>query len=277
MMLHAENIDIILPLIARVAVEGRHDCAAWTAARPAFCEAEKLQCYVDLAKAACCPIYIVHNTCRESLAVIRRAKAEAVDIVAETCPQYLTFTKDTFQDYPPMANVNPPLRDKADNEALWGAIAYGTIDTVATDHAPWTKQQKGNDIMKAPMGMGNVLSTWLPAMITYGVNQGRISLEKMVEVCCYNPAKYMGVAPKKGTISIGSDADIAIVDLNKKMVPKATELYSGTDLNAYEILGAELAGWPVLTMVRGQIIMEEGKIVGKKGTGKYIPVKLQGT
>ena len=276
LMLHCENIDIILPLIGRIAAEGRRDCAAWTAARPAFCEAEKLQCYVTLAKAAECPIYIVHNTCRESLDVVRRAKCEGVDIVAETCPQYLTLTKDSFPDYPPIANVNPPLREKEDNEALWQALNDGTIDTVATDHAPWAKAHKGDNIMQAPMGQGNVLSTWLPAMITYGVNQGKITLEKMVEVCCYNPAKYMGILPKKGIISVGSDADIAIVDMKKKMVPKATELYSATELNAYDILGVELQGWPVLTMVRGNIVMEDGKVIGKKGTGKYIPVKLHG-
>jgi dihydroorotase (multifunctional complex type) len=276
LMLHAENIDIILPLIGRVAAEGRRDSAAWTAARPAFCEAEKLQCYVELAKAAKCPIYIVHNTCREALDVVRRAKSEGVDIVAETCPQYLSLTKDSFQNYPPMANVNPPLREAEDNEALWQGINDGTVETVATDHAPWTRAQKGDNIMQAPMGLGNVLSTWMPAMITYGVKSGRITLEKMVEICCSNPAKYMGLLPKKGIISVGSDADIAIIDMKRKMVPKATELFSATELNAYEVLGVELEGWPILTMVRGNVVMEDGKIVGQKGIGNYIPIKLDG-
>jgi dihydroorotase (multifunctional complex type) len=276
LMLHAENVDIILDLIDRVAAEGRKDCAAWTAARPAFCEAEKLQCYVALAKATKCPIHIVHTTCREALEIIKRAKYEGVDITAETCPQYLTFTKDSFNNYPPLANVNPPLREKEDNEALWLAINDGTIDTVATDHCTWTKAQKGDNIMLAPMGVCNVLSTWLPAMITYGVYPGKITLEKMVEVCCYNPARMMGISPKKGMISIGSDSDIVIIDINKKMAPKAVDLYSFSDINAYEVLGVELWGWPVLTMVRGNIVMEDGKVIGKKGTGKYIPVKLYG-
>ena len=274
LMLHAENIDIILDLIDRVIAEGRRDCAAWTAARPSFCESEKLQCYVELAKAAGCPIYIVHNTCREALGVIRRAKYEGVDIVAETCPQYLTFTKDSFPNYPPIANVNPPLREKEDNEALWQGIRDGTIDIVATDHAPWNKVQKGDYIMMAPMGVGNVFSTWMPAMITYGVIPGKITLEKMVEVCCYNPAKYMGILPQKGAIGVGTDADIAIIDMEKKMMPRAEELYSNSDLNAYEVLGVELQGWPILTMVRGNIVMEDGKAVSGKGVGKYIPVKL---
>jgi dihydropyrimidinase len=171
--------------------------------------------------------------------------------------------------------VNPPLREKEDNEALWQGINDGTIETVATDHAPWTRAQKGDNIMQAPMGMGNVFSTWLPAMITYGVNQRKITLEKMVEVCCTNPAKYMGILPKKGIISVGSDADLAIVDMKKKMIPKGADLYSGTELNAYEVADIELQGWPILTMVRGNIVMEKGEILGKRGTGEYIPVKLE--
>lgn len=273
-LLHCENIDIIVNLIEEVIKEGRRDCAAWTAARPAFCEAEKIQCYTALAKATNCPIYIVHNTCREALEAIRRAKSENINIVAETCPQYLTLTKDSFKNYPVIANVNPPLREKEDNEALWQAIRDGTIDTVGTDHAPVTKAQKRDDIMMAPMGLGNILATWMPAMLSYGVNQNKITLEKMVEVCCYNPAKYMGILPKKGTISIGSDADIVIVDIEKKMIPKAENLYSGSDINVYDILEVELQGWPVLTMLRGNILMENGEVIGEKSSGKYIPVKL---
>lgn len=274
-LLHAENIDIILLLIERETAKGRKDSAAWTAARPAWCEAEKLQTYCYISKATNCPILIVHNTSKEAVEVIRRAKAEGVDIVGETCPQYLTHTKDDFANYPPICNVNPPMRDKEDNEALWEGIRDGTIETIGSDHAPWRKVDKGNDIMRSVMGVGNVQSTMLPAVITYGVKKGKITLEKMVEVCCYNPAKYMGLLPQKGTISIGSDADIVILDMEKKRVPKTADLYSISDLNIYEIAGTALQGWPAMVMIRGNVVAEDGKVVAKPGYGKYLPRKKQ--
>jgi len=167
------------------------------------------------------------------------------------------------------------MRDKEDNEALWEGISDGTIETIGSDHAPWRKVDKGDDIMASVMGVGNVQSTLLPAVITFGVNTGKITLEKMVEVCCYNPAKYMGLLPQKGTISVGADADIVIIDMEKKKVPKTADLYSVTDLNIYEIAGNELTGWPVMTILRGEVIMEDGKVLAKPGYGKYIPRKKQ--
>jgi dihydroorotase-like cyclic amidohydrolase len=246
-LLHAENIDIILHMIDMVKAEGRTDSAAWTAARPAWCEAEKLQTYCYMSKATGCPILIVHNTCKEAVEVIRRARAKGVDVVGETCPQYLTHTKDDFAQYPPIANVNPPFRDKEDNEALWDGIRDGTIETIGSDHAPWRSVDKGDNIMTSVMGVGNVQSTLLPAVITYGVLQGQIS--------------------------IGSDADIVILDMDKKIVPKTADMYSISDLNIYEITGAELQGWPAMVMIRGNVVAEDGKVIAKPGYGKYIPRK----
>ncbi len=272
-LLHAENIDIILEILERVKAEGRTDSAAWTEARPAWCEAEKLQTYCYISKATGCPILIVHNTCKEAVEVIRRAKYEGVDIVGETCPQYLTHTKYDFANYPQICNVNPPMRDKEDNEALWEGIRDGTIETIGSDHAPWRKVDKGDNIMTSVMGVGNVQSTMLPAVITYGVLPGKITMERMVEVCCYNPAKYMGLLPQKGMISIGSDADIVILDMDKKVVPKTADMYSISDLNIYEIAGAALQGWPAMVMIRGNVVAEDGKVIAKPGYGKYIPRK----
>jgi dihydroorotase-like cyclic amidohydrolase len=271
---HCENIDIITFLKEKIIKEDRKDSAAWTASRPAWTEAEKMKCYIEIAKGTKCPIGIVHIAIGDGPGIIASAKAEGVDVVGETCPQYLTFTKDTFKDWPPFANMNPPLREKEDNEKLWEGIQKGWIETVGSDHGPWTKDQKGDNIMTARPGVGDVLSTWMPVMLSEGVNKGRITLEKMVEVCCYNPAKYLGILPQKGLISVGSDADIVIVDLNKKQVPNAKELHSASGYNVYEFLDWELKGWPILTMVRGNVVMEDGKVIGKKGSGVYIKRKL---
>ncbi len=273
---HCENIDVITFLKPRVIEQGRKDSAAWGAFRPAWTEVEKMKCYIELAKGANAPIGAVHVTIGEGPEIIARAKAEGVDIVGETCPQYLVCTKDTFKDRPPIANMNPPLRDKEDNEKLWEGLRKGWLETVGSDHGPWTPEQKGDNIMQARPGIGDVLSTWMPIMLSEGVNKGRITLEKMVEVCCYNPAKYLGILPQKGQISVGSDADITIIDLNKKQVPTndPEKIYSAAAYNVYGFLGWEFKGWPILTMVRGNVVMEDGKVIGKDGTGKYIKRKL---
>lgn len=271
---HCENADIITFLKQRVIDEGRTDSGAWTAFRPTWTEVEKIKCYIEIAKGAKCPIGAVHIATGEGPAIIAEAKAEGVDIVGETCPQYLTFTKETFKDWPPFANVNPPLRDKEDNEKLWEGLRKGWLETVGSDHGPWTKEQKGDNIMKARPGIGDVLSTWMPVMLSEGVNKGRITLEKMVEVCCYNPAKYLGILPQKGIISVGSDADITIIDLEKKKIPDAKEMHSSSGYNVYDFLKWELKGWPILTMVRGNVVMEDSKVIGKAGTGQYIKRKL---
>lgn len=271
---HCENIDVITFLKSRIIEQGRKDSAAWTASRPAWTEVEKMKTYIEIAKGAKAPIGIVHISIGEGPEIIAKAKAEGVDVVGETCPQYLTFTKDTFKDWPPFANMNPPLREKEDIEKLWDGIRKGWIETVGSDHGPWTKEQKGDNIMTARPGVGDVLSTWMPVMLSEGVNKGRITLEKMVEICCYNPAKYLGILPQKGIISVGSDADITIIDLEKKQVPNGKEMHSAAGYNVYDFLKWELKGWPVLTMVRGNVVMEDGKVIGKEGTGKYIKRRL---
>ncbi len=273
-LLHGENVDVIQLFQERITKEGRKDCAAWTASRPSFCETEKMRCYIELAKAAKCPIGFVHMSLGEDVDIISRAKSEGVDVYGETCPQYLVFTKDSFKAFPSIANVNPPLQEKEDIERLWQGIRDGWVECVATDHSAYTKDQKGNDIMRSYPGVGSTLPTWMPVMLSEGVNKGRITLEKMVEVCCYNPAKYLGILPQKGILNIGSDADIVIVDLKKRAIPKPEDMYSVADFDAYEVLGIELQGWPILTMLRGNIIMENGRVIGKEGAGKYIKRKL---
>ena len=146
-MLHAENIDILIMIIERVIAEGRKDCAAWSDARPAWGEVDMIQTYMLLSKVTKCPIFIVHNTCKGSVDVIKKAKDEGIDVLAETCPQYLTMHKNSLPMYPPGANANPPLREEEDMEALWKGLRDGVIDTVGSDHAPWTKGDKGDNII----------------------------------------------------------------------------------------------------------------------------------
>jgi D-hydantoinase len=271
-MVHAENAEIALMLKERLQKEGRSDFPAWNDSRPKFCEEECMQRALLLAKVAKCPLYIVHMTIGEGVDIIARAKADGIDVVAETCPQYLTHTSEDpaplFQENPALGCVNPPLRDKDSVKKLWQGIRDGWIECIGSDHAPFTLEMKGHDIWKTLPGLGNLTEMILPVMLSEGVNRGRISLEKVVEVCCYNPARVFGLAPRKGAISVGSDADLVIVDLEKRVTVTPEMLHSVADWTIYD--GWKFKGWPVMTVVRGNVVVKEGEMVGEPGTGRYI-------
>lgn len=271
-MVHAENIDIALWLRKGIEASGRQDAKAWFDTRPNFVEEECIHRAIFLAKVAGCPLYIVHNTIGESVDIIARAKAEGVKVVMESCPQYLTHNNDelvpVIRDNPVFANVNPPLRGKWDNERLWEGIKNGVVDTMGSDHVCVTRELKGKDMWKAPMGLGNCTQLILPVLLSEGVNKGRIPLEKVVEVTSYNAARVFGLYPQKGTIAVGSDADLVIVDMDKKVKFSHTMSSSLCDWNIYE--DWDFKGFPVATLVRGEVVAQDGKLVGKPGHGRYV-------
>lgn len=272
--IHPENMEIAVLLRERLTKQGRKDFPAWNESRPWFCEVEDLMRKVFWSKVLNCPLYFEHLSAGEGVEVAIKAKEEGVNVIFETCPQYLTHTSDDvadiFKERPALGHVNPPLRlrSRRDNERLWQGIRNGWIDTIGSDHASYTVADKGDDIMTAPPGLGGLSEMILPVMFSEGVNKGRISLEKLVEVCCFNPAKVWGVYPQKGTINVGSDADIVVVDPDKKVKVSWKSLHSLCDWSIYE--GWEFQGWPVLTLLRGEIIVQDGKVVAKPGTGKYL-------
>lgn len=268
--IHAESIEVFFRIEDKYREQGREP-STYTEVRPNFIEAGAMQGVIVLAKETGCPLFIVHMSIKEGPLIIARAKLEGVDIVAETCPQYLVLNTDNTDKF--VSKVNPPIRHKEDNEALWQAIKDEVIDFVGTDHSPVSRPQRGTDFWRAPVGMAGV-ETWLPIMLSEGVNKGRITLKRLVEVCCYNPAEKYGLTPRKGMIAVGSDADLVIVDLYKKAKVNGKDLYTQAgDFSCYD--GWELKGWPILTMIRGKVVMEEGKVVGRPGFGKFIPTKLK--
>lgn len=272
-LVHAENIDIALALGKKLRQEGRRDAVAWNDSRPPFCEEESVSRCIYLAGVAGCPLYIVHLTIAQGVEIAATARASGAKLVVETCPQYLTHNSEEpvpmMVENAALANVNPPLRDKKSNLRLWQGIKEGVIDCLGSDHAPIKLEKKGKDIWEAPMGLGNLTEMILPVMLSEGVNKRRLSLEKVVEVCCQNPARVFGLYPRKGAIAAGSDADLVIIDLDKKVRLSMGQLHSLSDWSIYD--GWEFKGWPVLTMRRGQVIVEEGEVIGKRGTGKYLP------
>ena len=260
---HCENIEIFFKLKEKYQELGKEP-SSWNEVRPRYCEEEAMRKCIYLASVTGCPLYIVHTTIKEGVELIARAKGEGINVTAETCVQYLTLNTSNTDKV--LCKVNPPVRDKEDNEKLWKGIREGTISVVATDHAPVPKELK-NNLWDAIPGVPGA-ETFLPLMLSEGVNKKRISLEKMVEVCCYNPAKTFGLVPRKGLISVGSDADLVIIDLNREAEVNEASLYSASQFSPFA--GWRLKGWPTLVMLRGKVVSGDRKITVDSGSGKYI-------
>ena len=261
---HCENVEIFLQT-KNDFLDNNTKPSSWNEARPRICEEESMQKCLYLASKTDCPIYVVHMTIKEGPEMIAKARASGVDVTAETCVQYLTQNVDNVD--PVLSKVNPPIREPEDNEALWEALRNGNVNVVATDHAPVLKSMK-QDIWSATVGMPGA-ETFLPLMLSEGVNKGRISLERLVDVCCYRPACLFGLAPKKGLLNVGSDADLAIIDLSKEDTVPENPVYSNSDFST--VSGKTIKGWPILTMLRGETIAANGKTTGRKGGGRYVP------
>lgn len=266
---HAENIEIILSLIKKYKGQGKDGLRIWSDCRPNLSEWESVHRAITLAGEAGCPLYVAHLTTRESVREVMSLRSRYRNLFTETCPHYLLLTKDA-----PLGNiakVNPPLRGSKDIDALWKGIADGTIDTIGSDHCPFLKEDKEGRIWDASAGFPGS-ATMLAAILSEGVNKKRISLEKVAEVMSYNPAKIFNLFPRKGTIQVGSDADLCIVDLALSKKVRHEDLLSCSDFSVFDDL--TLTGWPVMTMVRGKMVMRDGEIVGSPGHGRFIESEI---
>lgn len=263
-LVHCENVEIAYRLQKELEAEGRSDLAAYSEARPDFCEAENVHRILYFGELTDCWVYIVHVSTKEGLKEITRHKERRGKFYAETCTHYLTHTKDS--PIGTLGKVNPPLRTEVDIEALWQGLADGKIDTVGSDHCHLRRAQKKDIWAGIPGFQGS--SMILPVLLSEGVNRGRIPIERVVEVSSYNTARIFGLYPKKGTIQVGSDADFAIVDLNLEKEVRPELLRSASDFSIWD--GWKLKGWPTHTIVRGDVVMEDGNIVGKKGWGRFL-------
>jgi dihydroorotase-like cyclic amidohydrolase len=213
-----------------------------------------------------CPVYIVHVSSKETIDVIRYLRQRGAKIYAETCPHYLTLTKNTPMGV--LARMAPPLRSETDIECLWQAVADGTFDTIGSDHVPLLRRQKEEDgIWKGVPGVGGI-GAILPLMMTEGVNKRRITIERLVKLISENPARIWGIYPKKGALSSGSDADIIIVDPSQEWVLSADNLKSRSDYSIYE--GRTVKGKVIKTFVRGKLVAEDGTLVAETPLGEYV-------
>ena len=263
---HCEQPDIIACLSRQLKAQGRTDFLAWAESRPAICEAIHAFSLGLISLETGCPVYIVHISAGETVEVIRYLRQRGAKIYAETCPHYLTLTRDTPMGV--LARIAPPLRSETDIECLWQAVADGTIDTIGSDHVPLPRRQKEADgVWGGTPGVGGI-GAMLPLLMTEGVHKGRMTVERLVKLTSENAARIWGIYPKKGALRPGSDADIVIVDPHQEWVLSAANLKSCSDYSIYE--GRAVKGKALKTFVRGKLVAEDGGLVAETALGEYV-------
>jgi len=269
---HATNGDMIDYLVAKHRSEGKLAPLYHYLSQPEITEAEASGRFADMANYTNVPAYIVHMTCEGALNHVRDAARRNQQVFVETCIQYLVLDASLYEkDFDGAKWVmSPPLREKKDQAALWAGINQGTVLVVATDHCPfkWEQKKMGEkDFSKIPNGHP-AIEHRMELLFSEGVNKGKISLNKYVEVSSTNSAKLFGMYPKKGTIGIGSDADLIIFDPKEKHKISVSTHHMNVDYSAYE--GWELTGKCKTTILRGQVAIENGKVRVNKGYGKFV-------
>ena len=278
-MVHAENADCIEWLTKRLEAAGR-TAPRWHAhARPMLVEREATHRAIALSELVDVPILIVHVSGREAIEQIRWARSHGLSIFAETCPQYLFLTAEDLgidDSYLGARCVcSPPPRDKANQEIIWDGLGDGLFTVFSSDHAPFRfedpqgKKIGGKEVpfRHIPNGIPG-LETRLPLLYSEGVLGGRITLQKFVELTATNPAKAYGLHPRKGTIAVGSDADLVLWDERALTVDNA-RLHHAVDYTPYE--GMQLKAWPALTLSRGEVVWDGKEFTGHAGRGKFLP------
>ena len=272
-VVHAEDIIIVRSLQERLILKGEIDIDAHERSRPIFVEEEAISKSIILANAAGCKLHIAHVSSVAGVDIIKRAKNNGRKVTAETCPHYLMLKKSDLERLGPYGKINPPVRGtKKDINGLWMGLLKGSIDCISTDHAPHLIQEKEvgwENIFEAAPGVIGV-QTMLPLMLTE-VNNGLLSLMKLVELTSTNPAKIFNVYPKKGTIQVGSDADLVVIDMEKKGVIRTEDQFSKMPFTPYN--GWQIQGCPMMTMIRGEIVAENGEIKAEPGYGEWIKPK----
>ena len=266
-----ENDSLTNFFINKLKLTDSFNVNSFASVRPGWIEAEAVKRAVSLCSASNGNLNLSPISSREALQSSTSGKEEGLNIFAETFIPYLSLFKEKYtQPDGQFYLTTPPLRSKIDSQSLWNAIEEGLIDIVSSNHRSFNHrdvESNKDDISKIPYGLPGV-EYLLPILFSEGVQKGRISFQSLVSVLCVMSAKIFGLYPRKGAIEIGSDADIVIIDPEKKMILSAETHHMNVDFCPYE--GLEIFGYPITTILRGEIIVDNGKFLGKKGFGKFI-------
>ena len=281
-MIHAENADCIEWLTKRLEAAGQTAPRFHAHSRPMLVEREATHRAIALSELVDVPILIVHVSGREAVEQIRWARAHGLNVFAETCPQYLFLTAedlgidDSYQGA--RCVCSPPPRDRSNQQVIWNGLKDGLFTVFSSDHAPFRydategKKPNGEEVpfRHIPNGIPG-LETRMPLLYSEGVLGGRISIHKFVELTATNPAKTYGLFPRKGTVAIGSDADLVIWEHQERVI-RNSDLHHNVDYTPYE--GMRLAAWPAVTLSRGCVVWQDGRFMAPRGHGKYLACAL---
>ena len=266
--IHAENRQIMAYYTNKLKAEGKNDPVYWEASRPAICEAESVAHAIFFAETFNTKLHVYHMSSKQAAALVKEAKAKGLRVTAETGPHYLLRDYKDMAEVGPLLKMNPPVRSRDHGEALWDGLLNGYIDMIATDHSPHTLEEKGSDIygkMTKPAIWDCIsgfcgVETAVPLLLTE-VNKGRLTLNHYAKLTSENPAKVWQIYPQKGAIRLGSDGDVTIVDMDKESTIDVNKLHSKNKPSPWH--GWKVKGMPVATVVRGNVQMRDGEVVGK--------------
>ena len=277
-MIHAENHDLIRWLSDRLLDHGFQAPKFHAVSHPRLAEGEATSRAIALAQFLDAPCLIVHVSAPEGMEAIQRAQRRGLKVFAETCPQYLFLTADDL-DQPDMAGAmcccSPPPRDEASQEAIWRGLADGTFQVVSSDHAPYRMDDTGK-LSQGPEPPFNKIANGVPGLevrmpllFSEGVHGGRIDIHQFVDLTSTRAAKLYGMFPRKGSVSIGADADLVIWDPNREVVIESANLHDNVGYSPYE--GRKVTGWPVTVLSRGRTVVDKGELHVERGSGQFIP------
>lgn len=268
--LHAENEYVTRYLGKKYRNEGRKDRASWTASRPSFAEIEAIRRACYWAGVTGGTLHIVHVTTADGIRAVAEAKKDGVQVTVETCPHYLLLDEEDFEEIGPAAKCAPPLRSRDEVESLWERVLAGDVDTIGSDHSPCTWDEKASgmdDIWQAWGGISGV-QTMLSVILTEGFHKRGLPLTELVRMMSANPARIFGLYPQKGSMQPGSDADLTVVDLDRKWTVKSKDLFYKNKFSAFE--GVALIGKATHTFVRGKLVYKEGTFDVSAGYGQLL-------
>jgi dihydropyrimidinase len=268
---HCEDSALIAHVQQTLLRDGRTAPRYYPDSRPDYTEAVATERAIAFSRATGAPIYIVHLSSSAALERCVAARAHGLPVYVETRPLYLHLTRERFADADGAKYTgNPPLREAADVKAIWDALANGSIQCLCTDHAPWTLKQKLDpslDITTLRAGVSD-LETMMPMLFSEGVLAGRLSLSRFVEVTSTNAAKLFGLFPQKGTIAVGSDADLVVWDPEISRTIDGAKMQSKSGYSVYD--GSSARGWPTCTISRGEVVFDQGAITAERGRGRWL-------
>ncbi len=269
-LVHAENGHVIDYLEDKLAREHKTGPEHYLASRPHMAEGEAVARAIELANLARCPLYIVHLSTAEGLEHIACARARGQAVYAETCPQYLLLTDAEMSRQKGRAKIAPPLRWDRDREALWKGLADGVVQTLGSDHAPFTLADKAvgeRDIFAAGFGMPGI-ETMLPLVVSESVRRGRLTLPQVAAAASENAARLFGLYPRKGVIAPGSDADLVVIDPDAEWTLTARDLHSRAGYTCFE--GWRMKGRITMSFLRGRPLVKDGRLCQAPGYGRFL-------